>query len=388
MRHNRKKILILTLVHPDLLPPVYAIARTLRDEGATVHVLTFDSPVPSESKTETGITIESAGRHHGLGLMQRLAIRRQFTSRAAILAGESPDAIIACCAFSFLCGLKVKKQTPLVYHALEMSDFLWRSIKRSPLSMLNNLLALRSIHKADMVTTPSAQRAAWLAGRCKMETMPQVVLNTVYLSDTAASDTLSTYRDLVPAQLHGKKTILYMGSVNTQNCVLELVQAFCSVNNQDSALLIAGMKDTAYCNDIRNYVAQSAVADRIVLFPFVAGSTKTALQTHADIGVCLARETDDPESKMTAPNKVGEYLACGLYVLGSATVYMQLFELLEVASLAAMPDAKSIAGAMTDALVAVQDPQYKRRIDKFVNRYYCMQQQIEPISDFIAARKP
>ncbi len=384
---SKKNILFLTLVHPDLLPPVYAMAGVIRDEGFNVHILTFDSPIKSETDLGPGITIESVGRHHGLGLTHRLSIRRKYTARAHQLAAESPVAIVSFCAFSYLCGLKIHKQIPLVYHALEMSDFQWGFIKRSPLSMLNNLLAIKRMHKAGLVTTPSPQRSAWLAGRCQLDIMPQTILNTVYLPSTPAPDTTSVYNAMVPAEIRSKKTILYMGSINAQNCVMELMQAFCTINDPGSALLIAGLKDNPYSNELRAYVATSDCADRILLFPFIGGTEKQALQSNTAIGVCLARESSDPESKMTAQNKVGEYLAKGLFVLGSETEYMKMFGLLGLASLAAAPTPESITIALKAALKAIDDKSYEERTKQFVNNFYNMRQQAKPVLDFISGEK-
>jgi hypothetical protein len=383
MADTKQKVLLLTLVHPDLLPPVYAIAGVLRDEGFRVHILTFDSLAANSINPGANISIESAGRHHGLGLRQRLSVRRKYTARAKELCAGGQDALIAFCAFSFVCGLNVKGSIPLVYHALEMSDFLWGSIRRSPLSMVNNLIALRRVKEADLVTTPSAQRAAWLAGRCHLTVMPETVLNTTYLEQRKNIDTLTTYQTLVPEHIRRHKTILYMGSVNSQNCVHELVAAFCSSTRKDSSLLVAGMKDNSYCNEIRAMVAASNCADRIMLFPFIAGADKDALQAHADIGVCLARETSDPESKMTAPNKVGEYLAKGLYLLASETEYMKIFGVLGMASLSKEPTARSISRALDAALQAMDQDGLREKIDKFVHEFYCMQVQAKPIIEFI-----
>ena len=43
MEMRNKKILLLTLVHPDFLPPVYSTGQVLRDLGFDIHILTFDS---------------------------------------------------------------------------------------------------------------------------------------------------------------------------------------------------------------------------------------------------------------------------------------------------------------------------------------------------------
>ncbi len=379
-----KKILLLTLVHPDFLPPVYAIGQVLRDQGYDIHILTFDSYVPSEFDLGAGIIVESVGKHHGVGLAERLKLRRKYTKRAKQLVGEKPLAIIAGCAFTFLCGLKIKGRTPLVYHAIEVADFIMGLFLKSPISHFNNLLALRRVHKADLVATVSVQRSAWLAGRCHLEFMPYSILNTAYLPAKAADNDYDTFKKIVPVDFPGKKIMLYTGAVNSHLCTMELVEAFDLVNDEGSALVITGIKDNPYCNEIKVFVEKCRNKDRIKLLPYVTRAEMLALQANSDIGVCLAKEYDDNvESKMMAPNKVGEYLAKGLYLLGIKNEYLMQFKMKGIASLSASPEPGDISVAIKEALVAVDNKEYKAVIRGFVAEYFCMQQQAKPIVDFL-----
>ncbi|WP_345084386.1 hypothetical protein [Nemorincola caseinilytica] len=381
---SRKKILLLTLVHPDFLPPVYALAQVLRDEGCTVHILTFDSYVPSQVDLGDDIVVETVGKHYGIGLMQRLKLRRRYTQRARVLVAEGQTAIVSFCAFTLLCGLKIKGDTPLVYNALEVADFMWSSLRRSPLSQVNNLMALRKLHKADLLATPSVQRSAWLAGRCNMQRLPHTVLNAAYLTAAKEDDTTAVYAGVVPAALRAKKVILYTGAVNQRLCILEMVQAFCKLNDSGSALVMTGMKDNEYCGQIKTFVAASGCAERILLLPYVTRTEMLALQANADIGVCLMREyAHDVESAMIAPNKVGEYLVRGLYLLACRSEYMMPMAMKGIAALADTAHTDDVAIAMKGALQEVNKEGYKERIREFVRDFYCMQQQAKPIVNFI-----
>lgn len=389
MKENKKNaVLLLTLVHPDFLPPVYAIAQVLRDEGYKVHILTFDSYVKVDTDLGSNIVIESAGRHHNIGLLQRLRIRRKYTARAKELVNEQPLAIISFCAFTYLCALSIRRQIPHIYHALEVADFLWSSLKRSPLSQLNNLLTIKKIHKAHLVATPSDQRSAWLAGRSGLGFMPQTILNAAYIAPNSPPDSKALFSTLVPTAIQQKKIILYTGAINNHLCIKELVQSFCTLNDAGSALLLTGFKDNDYCNEIKAIVNSSVCADRIVIFPYVTRSEMLALQANADIGVCLAREyNDNVESRMMAPNKVGEYLAKGLYLLSIDTEYMRTFGMRGIASLAVSPTVPHIVSAMKEALLAVSDKSYSDRIYFFVANFYSMKQQARPILDFLKKLK-
>src|SRR5438046_2327930 len=101
---TNKKILLLTLVHPDFLPPVYAVGQVLRDLGYNIHILTFDSYVPAQLDLGDNIEIESIGKHHGAATFQRLKLRKHFKSRAKEIVNEKPVAVISFCPFSFRVG--------------------------------------------------------------------------------------------------------------------------------------------------------------------------------------------------------------------------------------------------------------------------------------------
>jgi hypothetical protein len=379
-----KKILLLTLVHPAFLPPVTAMAQVLKAEGYEVTILTFDPHIATEVTDNEGIVLESVGKHHGIGLLQRLKIRRKYTARAKQIVAENTTAIISFCAFTYLCGLKVRKQHPLIYHALEMADFIWKSLPRSPLSQVNNYLALSNVHKATLVTTPSAQRSAWLAGRCKLSFLPETIQNTTYVSAATSYNHVDTINQLIPLSLQNKVALLYMGSVNELNCVAELVEAFCKVDNENCVLLIAGMRDNSYCNAIKQYAATQVANSRIVFYPYVAGKEKEGLLQHAAVGVSLTKENSaDIESKMTAPNKAGEYLAKNLYLIGTETEYMKQFKFSGVASLVSSPTPENITTAVNEAVAVIATGTCKNKIEYMVTHYYSMQQQMKPITNLL-----
>jgi glycosyltransferase involved in cell wall biosynthesis len=380
-----KKLLLLTLVHPDYLPPVYAMAQVLRDEGYDIHILTFDPFGPSQPQLGERITIESVGKHHGIGLVQRLAIRRRYTARAASLVAAGTTAIVSFCAFTLLCGLKVQGRVPLAYHSLELSDFSWATLRRSPLSQINNLLAIRNIGRAGFISTASAQRSAWQVGRSRLHHMPYTILNTVYLPQQQLPDYHNEFQTMMPKEHRGKKVVLYMGSVNAQNCVVELVKAFGAVNDAHSVMVVAGIRENEYGDEVRRVaVSTPGCTGRVVFFPFVKGIEKDALQSNAQIGVCLSNEDqNNAESMMTSPNKVGEYLAKGLFLLASDTEYMRPLGMKGVAALTPSNDVAGIAAAMRTALLAVDVPGCRNAILQFVKEYYCIQQQAKPLVRFI-----
>ena len=383
---SKNNILFLTLVHPDFLPPVYAHAQVLRDKGYKIHILTFDSYVPSAFDLGANIELETVGKHFGISMSQRMALRKKFTERAKQLANKETLSIMAFCSFSFLCALKIKNKIPLLYNAIEIGDVDLSKLLKSPLSNYRNLLALKNIHKADLVATPSVQRSAWLAGRCRLGFMPYTIMNTVYLpGKEEAHNTLPAFKEVAPEGFLNKKIIIYTGAVNADQCIYELVQAFELVNDGLSALIITGFKDNEYCNGIRKYVGQCAAASRILLLPYVTRNQMLALQANAHIGVCFSKIIkNNIESYMIAPNKVGEYTAKKLYILGLEQEYLKPLEIQNMASLAKNPTPKDISIAMIKSLQAVSEQGFTARMDKFLKDFFCMQKQLDPVVKFLS----
>ncbi len=381
---NNRKILLLTLVHPDFLPPVYAVAQVLRDLGHTIHILTFDSFVPAELDLGSNIVLESIGPHYKVNTLQRIKLRNKFLKRAKEITSENPQLIISFCPFSFNSGLIIKNQIPLVYIALEIADFVWPDFLKSPFSFYRNLRTFQKMHKADLVATPSLQRSAWLAGRCKLDFLPYTILNTAYLSDHKNENSLEIFRELIPAEFWNKKIILYTGAVNYQQCTMELVEAFEIADDENSVLIITGIKDNEYSLQIVEKVEKSKCRDRIKLFPYVTRKQMLALQTNASIGVYLSKEYYNRiQSKMIAPNKVGEYMEKGLFLLGVNNEYLKYFEMIGIAALSASAKPADIAIGLKNALKAVENKEYKDKIKTFVTDYFCMQKQLTHIINFI-----
>lgn len=382
MQYSRPQLLFLTLVHPDFLPPVYATAQSLRDEGYSITIIAFDSFTPAPVNVGEHIDIVTMGPHHKVSLRARLALRSRFKARAQEeLKRQQYKAIIAFCPFSYNTAIGIKEALPVFYYAMEIADFTIENLKRSPLTAVSAYKTLHSLNQAYMVATPSFQRSAWLAGRAHLAFMPETILNTAYRSEKVAADDREVLKNILPAHVFEKKMVLYTGAVNDRLCVGELVEAFDAVGDPATVLVITGFKDNAYCNGIRQFVAASAHKDSIFLLPYVTREEMLALQAVADIGACLMKEIPGMiASQMIAPNKTGEYLDKELFILGVRNFYMNMFEAAGVAALAASPAIADIAVALKEALVRIRDGSCRARINNYVAEYFCMQKQVAPFS--------
>src|SRR5690242_6990339 len=132
------RVLVLSLVHPDFLAPLYSVSRVLRDHGYLIDIFSFSSNAGGSISLPPQITLHDCGAHAG-NVMQRLGARRHFRhSVSRFLRARSPVAIIASCPFSLLEAQRLARGVPLIYFAFELYDPALGSILRSPASRLRN----------------------------------------------------------------------------------------------------------------------------------------------------------------------------------------------------------------------------------------------------------
>ena len=382
MKDPNTHLLFITLVHPDLLPPIYAAAQVVRDLGFHVTVVCSDSTVNSNTDIGENINIISCGKYIGQNFTARGKVRKSIKAESVKALKNNAKAIVSFCPFSYLLALQIGGSTPVIYNALEVANYSWTDFKRSPLTAVRNYRAINAIHKAALVATPTIQRSAWLAGRANVNRMPFTIQNTVYYKEQEADAAL--FKQTVPHHFQGKTIMLYTGAINATLGVLDLVKGFDLLADENCCLILTRVSDNAYCNELKAFVAASKLSANILLLPNVPREVMLALQQNANIGITFAREIYDLiETQMIAPNKIGEYLFSGLYLVGSDVVYMRQFEEAGIASLARSLDKADIADALRNASQKFKDATLPARIRNFTRDYYCMQHQLKPITDYL-----
>ena len=377
------RVVFVTLVHPDLLPPVYASARVLADLGYEVPIVSSDSTVASNVVLGAGVSLHTCGKYIGSKYGARRAVRNRILAALKRECAGRPAAIVCFCAFSYLAALQVAGGIPVIYIALEITDFGMAELRRSPLTAIRNWKTLRKVPKAHLVATPTVQRSAWLAGRARLQQMPLTVQNTGYSAPDRQDYAL--FSAIVPQHLQGKTMLLYTGAVNATLGVLDMVKGFARLKNgSHCCLAITRFGDNAYCREIRTFIDQAGIADRVVLLPNLPREQMEALQQNAHVGITFVKEEPGKiKTYMIAPNKVGEYLANGLFVLGSDVEYMRQFRSAGVAVLTPSLEPDAIAATMEEAVRHVATGNMKSRISDFVRTEFSMQVQFGPVAAYI-----
>lgn len=373
------RVLVMSLVHPDFLAPLYSIGRVLRDKGYLVDVFSFSSKAGGTVSLPPEITLHDCGIHGG-SLKQRLAARRRFRrSVADYTDAHAPDAIIASCPFSLLEAQRVALGIPLVYFSFELYDPALGSVLRSPASRLRNWRALRAARKATVVCTPSDERSDWLKNRAHLPTRPMTVLNAPYRGQNESTeDARRAARALLPSSWHRRPIVIHTGNVTRTQAVAELVDSM-QYWPAESCLLLTNVCQTEYADEIRRRVAASLRATDIMLVPLLPRGQMLELQRMATVGACFIRPGDNLESSMPAPNKVGEYLHAGLVIAGLDTPFMRMVAQRGAAMLAPSLEASSIGRAVAAALAQAAIPSMRDRILETASTWYSMEVQWRPV---------
>lgn len=372
-------VLILSLVHPDFLAPVYSLAQVLRDEGFAPTIVSFSSLATGRYDPGPGITMIDCGPHAGSSAERRRA-RRRFRNEAERQFGRGPVALIATCPFSYLEALRLgeRTSTPVVYYVEELYEVSAHALLRSPLTGLRNWRAERALRRAALVAAPSDERAAFIGARAKLATVPRTVLNCPYV-DLPVIDVDEHGADaLLPDGFGNGILVVNTGRVSATQGIIELVESV-SGWPADAQLVVTGVGDDAYAMRVREAVAASSRKHDICLLPRLSRAVMLGLQKRADIGMCLLRRDADPATKMPAPNKVGEYMQWGIFIVASRLPFLEQLEQRGVGEMVDELAPNEIADAVGRAVARVRRDGTRDHIRSVARSWLNMRVQAAPI---------
>lgn len=295
-------------------------------------------------------------------------------------ASRPPQAIIAACPFSFHHALSLRRPgTQVVYLAFEICDASLRGLARSPATTFRNWRALRRLPRADMVCAPSPERAGWLAGRARLDTLPETVLNAPYGGMREASATeRERLQALLPPRFRGKSLVIHTGNVSTTQAITELIDSVAHWP-QDVCLVVTSVGGSGYAQEVRRRVDASLRRADILLLPVVSRAEMLALQAEASVGLCLLRQGANLSASLPAPNKVGEYLSAGLVIVAPRMPYLDRLERHGVAVLSDSLSPEHIAAAVGDAIHRIRFQGARDAVRAVASSWYRMEVQLLPV---------
>ncbi len=180
-------------------------------------------------------------------------------------------------------------------------------------SFLNRFLMLRLesflIRRTDANTIAGYSSAQELVRRYKIAE-PVVLLNAPLYREYKPS---TLYRDnlKIPA---GQKILLYAGIINICRGIEEMIQSLKFL--PDCCLVLHGFCPNYYISSLHSLIGNNGVRDRVYFFGPVPFDEVSTYAMSADIGLILHKNVG-LNYYYVSPNKLFEYMAAGLPVVGS-----------------------------------------------------------------------
>jgi glycosyltransferase involved in cell wall biosynthesis len=174
------------------------------------------------------------------------------------------------------------------------------------------LLERALIRKADRVTTVSEPIARELASRYGIE-RPRVILNAPPLGVFAAQRPVALRERLgLPA---GRPIALYLGSLAPNRGVEEILRG-AALMDGPIVVLMGPVATPGYLEGLRRLAERYGVSDYVAFAPPLPADQVVRHAASADVGLALIRRTS-LSYYYALPNKLFEYMAAGLAVVGS-----------------------------------------------------------------------
>lgn len=369
-----KKVLILSWVNPNLVPPVISIIQVLQSNGHDVHVITTDSSkeIPGLEKIKVSYVEFSSS--------DPFLTRQQSKINYFLLIkhySENYSRVIVFDNISFVSARVLFSHDSIFYNLLELFDVSSKQWFKSPLDTLLGFLTVILIRKSvhSFYSLPSIQRINWFSNRYRVNSSKiKLIYNTPFVSPILVKELQKkSYNQSTP-------TIIHTGGVNNTRSVLELVMGF-EAMKLPAKLVITNMSQTPYCLDLQKHVLNSHRRNDISLQQFLTYSELVDLRHIASIGVCLMKPNNFGSINI-APNKVGEYLSSGMFVLVTKNPYYEPFKGSGLIVEAETLEPNDISSRL-DELVGKVQKSGDAALHLDVLSWYSMNQQAKPILEFL-----
>lgn len=365
MNDRSKKLLLISWVNPNFLPPVREMAKVFKASAYQIDLITTNINFPLDSGLYSSVKYVDFHKNQS-------AVKRQLQKIAFIRKVKKFKSnyrkILVFDNYSLLAAICTYNKKSIFYNILELFDYSRKLFFRSPFDTTVALLSKFILTRGLDYSLPSPQRIQWIERRFPdLSNHSQLLYNAPFVSDNCLNrSSFSKDRNSLPV-------IIHTGGVTPTRCVQELISGF-EAMKQGARLVITNLNDSHYSNEIKNQVALSCKKELIETFEFLSGERLVALRNEAAIGVCFTKG-DTYDTKNIAPNKIGEYLSYGLYSLVNRNSYYDVFENSPIIKSVDSLSPKEIAAALD--LLVIQHIDGKNSFDfQSVLKWYNMKSQI------------
>lgn len=298
-------MLSVLVIHKDEIqkdPPLISVLHILADLGCEVRLVTCGVTDAMRDELERkGISLIVLDHCMGArGLLAKVAQYRRFKMGVSVVLSKYPDALLwveGAQTFLALGTLYMKRNYVLQIHELhETSKRQLRSIGQV-------------IQRARCVFMPEYARTSIYQVWFRLKRRPTVLPNKPYfLPSVETLRTLQSKYEHQLVKLRGKKVILYQGQISRDRDLSAYVQAVGELGPEYVFLLVgpdAGMLDK-----------YRAINSSIVHINYLPAPEYLLFTSIAHIGI-LGYSPVSLNNIFCAPNKIFEYAAYGLPVIGN-----------------------------------------------------------------------
>ncbi|MGD8238598.1 MAG: glycosyltransferase [Armatimonadota bacterium] len=213
-------------------------------------------------------------------------------------------------------------------------------------------------HLTGVIMNEPHRLAIWYANMGRR--IPGIVIpNTVRLSEIPSNDGDGRQlRNSFPEHgEHINTLLLYHGLLEDARCLHEIVEAVAASPSDVGLAIIgaAGANGGYPLGDIGERIAAPDLRERVGVLPFQPRHRLLELVQHADVGMLLYRDVS-LNYYFCAPNKLYEYAACGLPMIGPAWLGVSELFRRHGLGLTVIPDDMAQIAA---AIEAMRDPEVR-----------------------------
>lgn len=289
-------------------------AASLTAAGYRVQIVALLDGATEPVEQRTGSTIVRIGRkapRRPRSLGKALLLLEYYARTHRLVRGQRFDVYHAhdLDTLPLAAMLARRAKARLVYDSHELYPEI--STHRPLARRLWRRLESALIHRADAVVTVCESIADELAKRYRVAT-PLTLLNCPPAAALPAASPVSRLRERAGLVGDTRRIVLYQGGLVPNRGLPQLIEAARDLDDAVVVLLGWGkLEDT-----LRRQIREDGLGDRVLIVPAVEQDELLGFTAGADLGV-IPYERVGLNNYYAAPNKLFEYIAAGLPVIGS-----------------------------------------------------------------------
>lgn len=302
-------------IEPWLLPPVVEMGHALVMQGHEARAMYVGEPPAAGD--ELGFPAMRTSRRRGVRRVMAAA-DLSTVLRRALRKEDGPDLVIACDLVALHAARSLRRRVrALGYWAFEivepptsfrLSADAWRASRLG-----------RWIRDCDVVLAPSASRLDRVTRFARSSARALVVPNC-RCDQPHRSEPVATAEAHRVSRL--PRRLVYAGRVSPTQYMVQIVDALRFLP-EDVGLVVAGIAFPEYRRQLEDHVQRHGLSDRCLLLDRVSRAQTDGLVAQATLGFVLYDSAGDVGAADPAPNKVGDYAALGVPMVGTRQEYLR-----------------------------------------------------------------